>query len=35
MEYELVIGLQRIEEKLDLVLEKIRPELFKKDEEKK
>ena len=35
MEYELVIGLQRIEEKLDLILEKIRPELFKEKKEEK
>ena len=35
MEYELVIWLQRLEEKIDAILEKTRPELFEKEKEKK
>ena len=35
MEYELVIWMQRMEEKIDLLLEKIRPDLFEKEKEKK
>lgn len=35
MEYELVVWLQRIEQKQNLILKKLRPDLFKEAKEEK
>jgi len=35
MQYEDKVQINRIEQKIDLILEKIRPEIFEKEDEKR